>query len=220
MTQRPNLIEDCCLCTEIGANRIPDAFSGNCSLETRIVFSTNNFVVLPSVTPLVEGHVLLLPKRHVTSLAQVTRNNREELNRLLQFIYGKVGDLWTRPIIFEHGIGEEKTGGCGVTHAHLHIVPLHSRDRVSVWSSLAQKISDFPSQAPLLEILDNLGTKDSYLIIGDDPMKISCRVSDSLPSQLMRQLIADTLLLPGWDWRDMSNWKYIESTYHKLKGAA
>ena len=220
MPQKPDLIEECCLCTEIGINQIPNIFARNCSLETRIVFSTDNFVALPSLAPLVEGHMLLLPKNHITSLAQLTSDQMEEFKNLLKFVCRKINKLWSGPIIFEHGVGSGKTGGCGVTHAHLHLVPLSSVNKVSLWSLIIQELDEFPFQATLFEILDRLDPKDSYLLIGEDLNRISCRVSDTLPSQLMRKLVADTLLLPCWDWREMFNWKYIESTYRKLKGAA
>ncbi len=220
MKRQLNLIADCCFCEEIAVNRIPETFAGNCSLTSRIAFSSDNFVVLPSVSPLVEGHVLLLPKDHITSLAQLTEDNKEEFDSLLQFVYRKVGDLWARPIIFEHGVGNGRTGGCGVTHAHLHIVPIPSVHKESLWSSIARELGDFPSQAPLLEILDHLDAEDSYIIVGDDTIQISCCVREDLPSQIMRRLIAETLSLSNWNWRQMFNWTCFESTYYKLKDVA
>jgi diadenosine tetraphosphate (Ap4A) HIT family hydrolase len=220
MKQRPGLLADCCFCEEIALNGIPDGFAGYCSLKSRIAFSSDNFVVLPSVSPLVEGHVLLLPKDHITSLAQLTEDNKKEFDSLLQFVYRKVDNLWSRPIIFEHGVGEGRTGGCGVTHAHLHMVPLPTVHRGSLWSAIIGELGALPSQGPLSEVLDNLYAEDSYLIVGDNTKQTSCCVREGLPSQMMRRLIAKTLSLSNWNWREMFNWAGFESTYYKLKDVA
>jgi ATP adenylyltransferase len=86
---------------------------------------TKNFVVVPSLGSLVEGWLLIVPKDHYISMGALPTGLRSEADSLEQRIMQLLRLRYAEPInIFEHGPSAEKHGtGCGVDHAHLHVVP-------------------------------------------------------------------------------------------------
>lgn len=92
----------------------------------RAVAESNNFVAVPTMGALVEGWLLIVPKRHILSLAQLTPCEKAELTAFVNNVSAGIKRAWNiAPTMFEHGPAEEGDAlGCGVDHAHLHIVPL------------------------------------------------------------------------------------------------
>ena len=81
--------------------------------------------MIPSFGALVEGWVLVVPKEHCISLGALRaklrgRHEVEERNRAV------LRQRYEKPVVaFEHGPSAGNHGtGCGVDHAHLHLVPL------------------------------------------------------------------------------------------------
>ena len=96
-------------------------------VSSRKLFETENFVVLPSVGQIVEGYLLIMPKSHATSIA----NMDLELFDELEYVYAQTEKIletnYSRPIFFEHGVcrtGYDYFNGCCVDHAHIHAVPV------------------------------------------------------------------------------------------------
>ena len=113
-------MNDCTLCAELAIR------SGRASWNQPLI-ETKNFVVLPSLGALVEGWLLILPRRHVLSMGALSTRLQAEADELegstrslLKARYG------SRIVAFEHGPSAAKHGtGCGVDHAHLHVLPLN-----------------------------------------------------------------------------------------------
>ncbi len=118
-------------------------------------------------------------------------------------------------MFFEHGAtSERKKGGCCITHAHLHAVPV----QVDVFSELAkhfdyQKIEtfdqlkkQFDKGVPYFFYESNSGGR--YLF----------EVPEIVPSQYIRQIIAAKIEKPErWDWRTCLGIDELLRTIEKLK---
>ena len=101
-----------------------DAINTNCAFCLRSNFATNilketdAFFIVADHAPLVEGHILILPKRHFACYGVVPA----ELDAELLALKREVQDFFARyyaPIVFwEHGIFRQT-----VFHAHLHCFP-------------------------------------------------------------------------------------------------
>lgn len=81
----------------------------------------------PTHTPIVPGHILVCPKRHITYYEEMTQEEknameslRVQLKAALQKSLGAQG--------FNYAWNEEKIGGQSVAHVHLHIVPRKEGD--------------------------------------------------------------------------------------------
>ncbi len=79
---------------------------------------TNNFYVVCDIHPLTEGHILIIPKKHISCVGAFTPELFAEFTKLYnqfsQFILKSYGSV----SIFEHGVI-----GQTVFHAHVHIMP-------------------------------------------------------------------------------------------------
>jgi ATP adenylyltransferase len=92
-------------------------------LYNRKLLETDQFVVLPSVGPLVPGHVMVVSKTHSYSLSSMGADAVSEYDalaarlRTAPFLRNGV------PLEAEHGsTADDKAGAC-VIHTHVHWVP-------------------------------------------------------------------------------------------------
>lgn len=168
-------------------------------IPSRIVARTDRFVALPTLGQLFTGSLLLLPVDHVETCALLTADARRELGELVSEMIPRVRGFG-EPIIFEHGATEPTGGGCGIYHAHLHIVPVpepvlakvlfpeyqnHARDLQGAWEALQ-------------------GTRE-YLIMNASGQTLYNDLDGQAglyPSQFFRRRIVEYFdLQVPWDWR-------------------
>ncbi|MDP2698698.1 HIT domain-containing protein [Thalassospira sp.] len=89
-----------------------------------VLSETDNFVVLPSLGSLVDGWILIVPKRPMPNLAGLTEGERRELVTLRQNLTKRL-ELFSESVFsFEHGGRYGSVVSCSVDQAHLHLVPL------------------------------------------------------------------------------------------------
>jgi len=83
---------------------------------------SDNYFAIASIGAFIEGWTLIVPKKHMLScsseyLKMEFLSFTLDVKRHIESIYGNV-------IMFEHGANVEGSlTGCGVDHAHFHIVP-------------------------------------------------------------------------------------------------
>lgn len=170
------------------------------SFQSRVVTRTEHFVAIPTLGQIFDGSLLVLPVEHVETCAKIASHLRAEfasfVNRLLHD-----GQSIGYPIFFEHGAVESSSGGCGLYHAHLHLVPLPRA------VELTNIFSDATLEAPsLVAALDALRKSSEYLLIGDGRQVISRDVERSggnFPSQYFRRRLVEVFgINRPWNWRE------------------
>jgi ATP adenylyltransferase len=186
----------------------------------KILCETDNFVVTPTVGALVEGWVLIISKRHVPAMGALTTKELYELRELHAKIRGLVESVYGSAVTFEHGPAREGTGfGCGIDHAHFHIVPLQI-----ILTRLVEDELGIPVQwETIMDIGDlsriHLIKKMSYLYIsenGSNHGMVACL--HDIPSQFMRRLVAKSLGIPSlYDYRKHEFRDNVNATMHRLK---
>lgn len=83
-----------------------------------ILKETSNFVIAADHAPLLEGHLLIIPKQHYSCYGAVPAALDEELHTLKQEMW-RFFERYYAPVVFwEHGIFRQT-----VFHAHLHCFP-------------------------------------------------------------------------------------------------
>jgi ATP adenylyltransferase len=175
-----------------------------CGVECResVLHLTSRYVVVPSIGSLIEGWILIVPRRHVIVLAELDNQERSEFSRIVQHVDKLVRSRYGPTVHFEHGPAEAgKAGGCGVDHAHLHVVPFRYSLRVEAakhplwmrldWTEVVDVHSAVAAHAAGLDYL--------YLREVDGTAWLS--TATAIPSQLFRRILADRLALTGWDWK-------------------
>lgn len=87
-------------------------------LSDQIIDQTTNFFLIHDGFPLLEAHLLLIPKKHFDCYLNLSKNLLPEFKRFKQNIKSFLKEIYQEPVIFEHGIA-----GQTVFHAHLHFLP-------------------------------------------------------------------------------------------------
>jgi diadenosine tetraphosphate (Ap4A) HIT family hydrolase len=124
MTQ-PVLCEGADLCQEIARsadNSFVRTYQGD--PPSRLIFETDNFALIADMSPLVVGHLLLLPKVHYMSFSELLPTHLHELESLLPALAPYYSATFGEPLVLEHGSATESDGNACVTHAHWHLVPV------------------------------------------------------------------------------------------------
>lgn len=97
-------------------------------MNNLVVHKSKNTFVMMNLYPYNNGHLMIVPKRHVGSLEQITTEESHELmdeillvEKVLQKIYSPQG--------FNIGANLGRAGGAGIEdHIHFHIVPRWNGD--------------------------------------------------------------------------------------------
>ncbi|GCE02938.1 HIT family protein [Dictyobacter aurantiacus] len=84
-----------------------------------IMKETPNLRLVADHAPLVEGHILIIPKQHYTCYGDVPSSLDDELFGLKQEVRRFFELYYTEPVYWEHGIFHQT-----VFHAHLHCFPI------------------------------------------------------------------------------------------------
>jgi diadenosine tetraphosphate (Ap4A) HIT family hydrolase len=122
---RANPIEHhCTFCEEIS--------SGVFKLNVPVL-EAGNFIVLADIAPAAFGHLIVLPRLHCWSLAELGPEKLGELNSILQTLIRVAGIAFEHVAIAEHGSNNETVlhAGC-VEHAHIHLCPVKCAPNLGV----------------------------------------------------------------------------------------
>lgn len=200
--------DNCCFCEEFGnTERVKNNSSG------RIFFENNSFVSFVSAGALVEGHLLIASKKHWRSISQLPNETYKELNFILKETTNWIKRTYNFPVIeFEHGVCSENSGGCGIDHAHIHVMPWPLTTKIS------DIIANYFSSLPYVDLNALQLNKyiHSYLYIKDIDDNTFCFHVNKLPSQYMRQQLSKALCNSNWDWRyDPINKHFVQTLQKK-----
>src|SRR5947209_3051403 len=125
-------------------NNIDCAFCQRSDIAANILKETTAFLVVADHAPLVEGHILIIPKRHYACYGEVPAELDAELLALKREIQGFFTQYYAPAVFWEHGVFRQT-----VFHAHLHCFPfgdtqydlseelhsrvIHSQNDVRTW---------------------------------------------------------------------------------------
>jgi len=184
----------------------------NSKVENTIIEETDNFYVIPCVGSLVDGYLLIVSKRHIFSMSQLTTKEQKEYINLLNQYRKKFKIIYNKyPIIFEHGSSDSKTNKSAnsVFHAHTHVVNHEFIDEDSIIKDTSFKKCNFNSIYPQ-------NTNYIFYISNNNQEYVSYTFEPI--SQLMRIYIAKDLnLLQKYDWRKEKFENNIIKTISRFK---
>lgn len=184
--------QDCVFCRYLAGH--PDHYQPS-------IYESPNFVVMGNTGHFVLGSLLIIPRKHIMSCAELNTEELTELEEVIQdskYILRKIFGMDT--LLWENGSG---SGGHGkdkssIVHAHIHMNPC-DMDCLKVSSE-----KGITPQAIEFSDLSNY-KEDSYLLIQNYDLKwyIVSNPNLYIPRQYVRQLVAEHIGLPGdlWNWR-------------------
>lgn len=182
---------------------------------SRVLFRSNNFVVIPSLGQIVDGYLLVLPIEHFKAVGDLTGAHLDEFAAVSERIGNVLKDQYGSYILFEHGTRHEGVGGCGIYHAHLHAVPLA---QVSDPVNALKLRFPYGEFAHLNEISERSSGLPSYLFYQDSNARLYLFDTGPLPSQYMRKVLAEAIRTNDWNWRTAGREERLLATIRRLSG--
>jgi len=200
----------CALCSSIAAPR--EAWD-------RPLFESTHFIALPSLGSLVEGWLLLMPRQHFISVGALTPNLHEELATFKLDVCARLNSVYGDVCAFEHGpCAPGRQVGCGVDHAHVHLVPL-GFDLVDAARDHLPRVEWQP--APWSACTPVVAHQLDYLFV-EQPIGVGrIAVAPQFGSQILRRVIASRIGRPDeFNWRTHHQASSIDRTINSLRPMA
>lgn len=187
-------------------------------IKDRLIFETESFRLFPCMGCLREGHLLIASKKHYNAIGALDSKVMIELQVLIQ----KVVDFYrtkykSETVIFEHGVTDDsgKTGGCGISHMHLHLLPMSREefDSVSeiVNNSKKNTVRQIETLREVQKLYENQKTYILLSFLDSKDKKIphnSCLITSDInhfESQYMRKIVSEVIKKREWDWKKIKN---------------
>ncbi|HEX9068593.1 MAG TPA: HIT family protein [Ktedonobacterales bacterium] len=104
---------------------------------THVLTETPELMLVADNAPLVEGHLLIVPRAHYSCFGATPASLDAELTPLLAEVSEFCATVYRPALIFEHGIFAQS-----VPHAHLHIVPVGGLSAAIMGQQGAHPVSD------------------------------------------------------------------------------
>lgn len=200
---------NCTLCREI--SRHEDQMPWNVP-----ILETENFVILPSLGSLVEGWLLIIPKQHFICVGAMPEHLIREIDELKAGVAHRLEEKYGAFVAFEHGPERPHCDvGCGVDHAHLHLVPFAGDLSKSVEPFMPDDSSW--TEATLFDCVVAHEKGDDYLYY-EQPLNVG-RISrcEGFSSQIFRKAIASSVgLLAEFNWRQFPQHSRVTDTIESL----
>jgi len=181
------------------------------------LFESPNFVVLPSLGALVEGWSLLVPKKHFVCMGALPDSVTTEMQEMKQLLCSALKRYYGQVCAFEHGPSREKCRlGCGVDHAHLHVVPVAFDLSSAVTPFLPEDV--IWTEAGLDECRVAFDRGQDYLYLEQPIGAGRIAMHEGLGSQLFRRAIAArTGALNQFNWREYPQLPNVSATIDKVR---
>jgi len=101
--------------------------------KEEVIFSSKKIFLQANKYPYGEGHLLVIPKRHVNQVIDLTSKEREELFNMIDLsVYAL--NIFMKPEGYNIGCSIGDVAGESIKHLHFHILPRYKGD--VAWSRL------------------------------------------------------------------------------------
>jgi diadenosine tetraphosphate (Ap4A) HIT family hydrolase len=185
-----------------------------------ILYESNNFVVMPTLGSMVEGWLLIVPRKHFINMGAIPFYLEDEFKEVVTLTKKVLIESYGAITIFEHGPITEGTGvGCGIDHAHFHLVPLafsllneakKSKELIGLRWEKCQ--NDFVQLTKLHK------QQNAYLYINEPEHESSYCILNEIPCQSLRRIIAHKLgMEEKYDYKKYAFESNIAKTIKKLE---
>ncbi len=101
-------------------------FCENSEIGERTIIEDEFAKAFPSIQPIVPGHILIIPKRHVSKFEDLNKDELDSVFKLMDLIKKALTKIFDAEG-FNIAWNESETAGQSVPHFHLHIVPRKKR---------------------------------------------------------------------------------------------
>ena len=96
--------------------------------EQKIILENALAYVTRDSYPITPGHTLIIPRRHVPSMFDLTMEERMAMLELLDGAKRNIDELY-RPDGYNIGINDGIAAGQSILHLHIHLMPRYKGDK-------------------------------------------------------------------------------------------
>ena len=202
-----DLKSNCCICKYMNCIESNTTLMDINDINWRIIHEGEHFCVTPSLGQIIEGYTVLWSKRHISCFANLSTIEMNEILDFIPNILYALNAVYETPVfIFEHGqVNGISPVGCGIDHAHLHLVPVKND------SILESMVKDSYTSKETFSSIDNclkaFSPSEDYILFGRCPGTITIySYGEERISQAIRRLLAASQGTPDkWDWRQYND---------------
>ena len=97
-------------------------------IEAQSLYENRNVYVIHNIRPANMGQCVVVPKRHVANIRELTKDELIDLITAVQLVSKKYEE-YLKPIGFNYGLNEGQYAGQMVEHFHFHIMPRMDGDK-------------------------------------------------------------------------------------------
>lgn len=190
----------------------------------RVVWEDDDWVVFPTVGSFVEDYLLLAPRDHTFSFAQLEQEEREQLPRVVEWIRGLMLQPSLRHgavLVAEHGaLSCQVKGSQCCDHAHLHFIPLQDEAQMDqiceVYATHSTAPPDFVTDLKRLDLY----AKMAYILMSPAPgvWNVWPQERGNFRSQFCRWAAAKALgCEEEYNWRSHPGFERLKTTAIRWK---
>ena len=202
-SEKSPLKSDCLFCKLLEGNPVHEQAS---------LYESENFLVIPGSGAFIDGYLMILPKVHVMSCAELNLEQRIEMIEVIRDVKDILKGIYkSEVLVWENGSGMDGKGKpkTSIVHAHIHACP----SKLNIWETT--NAMGIPVNYISFKDLPKYKA-NSYLLIMDydESWYISYDPNLYIPRQYVRQLIAMEHNINGelWNWRRFPFWENVKKT--------
>ncbi|WP_163233875.1 hypothetical protein [Caulobacter rhizosphaerae] len=212
----------------ISTTRFAEALSSQSgsALENRPLVQGVHNVVVPTVGMIVPNWLLVVPRSHTLNFAQQTSAARLESELMIRNLSHEVAGLDLETVVLEHGPAVvESAVGCGVDHAHLHVLLLQRGFADALWQRIETDLEAEPEATPLDALHREIDANSAYYLAWRNGSRLLEQPVKAEVSQRFRKLVAQAAgVADQWDYRihrfDENVWQTVTASQHRRALAA
>ncbi len=92
-----------------------------------VVFENDTVYVLNDAFPVTKGHVLIIPKRHLTDYFAISEKEVLDIDKAIKVMKSRL-DREYHPNGYNVGINNGEAAGQTIMHVHVHLIPRYLGD--------------------------------------------------------------------------------------------
>lgn len=110
-------------------NLAPSKSCPFCSMDiSRVLISNQLAIATADAFPVSEGHTLIIPRRHISSIFEATEEELAHIFKLVAQTRELLNDQY-QPQGLNIGINDGVAAGQTVMHLHIHLIPRYKGDQ-------------------------------------------------------------------------------------------
>lgn len=129
--------------------------------EASTVFSDAVVLAFMDIHPVNQGHVLVIPKRHASNLAELNEETGGHLFRVAMRVAGSIKRSGLKCEGVNFHLADGQVAGQDIMHVHLHVIPRFEGDGVKFGLRSGSRESRKDLDEVALRLRSNLSTATS-----------------------------------------------------------